>query len=287
MYAGLVGYDDDMFHHAVCLVCSLLRKMKVPLLCKRYLENICDSMTQTSNNPVKGEVAGRVVEADRRYAENNYQEELWKRIRAHAPENKKKRRLWHLHGLGALWNMYSTSQGHCIAARTSFVSYCERVSRDDKYKWALFASAAFRLRLVEDDQTFRYLMVHITQKHISKTLIDENPVAACHEKVTDYRDANAIKEFLKQGSSLKVQVLDATLEMALLELQPIFKEYFFSQDGTILRSLGMDADAEISIMATVKLQSIVRVMIAKRKFKEKLAARGPKKNWQNSILYNI
>ena len=273
LYAALVGYDDSSFHHAVCLVTSLLRKMKAPLLIKRYLQNICETMTQVSNNPVKGEEADKIVEADEKYAKRHHHGDLWRRVRLRAPQGQTRRRLWHIYGLGGLYNLYTTTQGHCIAARQAFESFCERESPEDLLFHVRFITQAFRLRLCENDEIFRYIMTNITQKHVAKRFVNNNPVARIYHDVTSQEDKAAVKAFLFEGLPVELEVLDRTVEESLKALQPAFKRFFLSEEGALLRTLGMDVDAELAAMAATKMQSVARIVLARIRVKKVQAMR--------------
>jgi hypothetical protein len=277
MMASLMGYCDAAFHTAVCQVCALLRLMKAPLLIKRYLENICDTMTRVSNNPVKGEEAAAVVEADRKYSERFSHPHLWRAIKRRAPEKSDKRRLWHMHGLGGLYNLFTTSQGHCVAARVAFLAFVESESSSDMAYHARFVIQCFRMRLCENDEIYRYIVTSLTQKHLAKRFESKSPVARNYYKMTDKYDLEKVDDFLHQGTPLELEVFDVALEASLVALEPTYRRFFYSQEGALLRTLGMDVDAEIATLAATKIQTILRIGLAKHRFKKMVLMRGMKK----------
>jgi hypothetical protein len=134
--ASLLGYDDDESRAAICATTSTLRKMRCPNLAKRYVEGICSQLTQVAMNTLeKGPMAALIVDQDRKALEKITNDDaVWDTLRKRCPRGKgasdsRRRRLWHMAGLGSLWVMLWSSQGHAVAARSAFVAYCETVSR--------------------------------------------------------------------------------------------------------------------------------------------------------------
>ena len=60
----------------------------------------------------------------------------------------------------------------------------------------------------------------------------------------------------------ELELFDHLLHKALHVLLPIWKEFLYSDDGRVLRSMGMDIDAEIHHIQVTLIQAHMRRVLA-------------------------
>ena len=183
--AALLGFDDTITITAICQVSTCLRKMHHTSYAREYLNNICVDLRATSD-PKRRSVAIRILDGDKyEIRELVNTEAIWAtHISQIAPKSECKRRAFDLYGLGGLFHLLTSIEGHYVAARVAFLNHCEHIKLYEVNKYAHFVNYCFRLRTCSNNEIYRHLFMHILQKLIAKHMVEKSKLAEIFYKIT-------------------------------------------------------------------------------------------------------
>jgi ankyrin repeat protein/acyl-CoA-binding protein len=183
--AALLGFDDTITITAICQVSTCLRKMHYTSYAREYLNHICDDLRATYD-PKRRSVAIRILDGDKyEIRELVNTEAIWAtHISQVAPKSECKRRAFDLYGLGGLFHLLTSIEGHYVAAKVAFLNHCEHIKLYEINKYAHFVNYCFRMRTCSNHEIYRHLFMHILQKLIAKHMVEKSKLAETFYKIT-------------------------------------------------------------------------------------------------------
>lgn len=276
--AGLIGFDDVACITAIGFVSNCLRKMQCKDLATTYVSSICAKLEVHTKQEVKGTVAQRIQDTERfNLKEKTRGDIMWiKTISKMIPPLDRYRRQFFVYGLGGLYHMLTSSEGHFAAARVAFMAHCE-VRGDKKThvsKYAHYVNYCFRLRNSDNLMVTRHLVQQMIQKCIGKAMAQTSDVAQMYRKITNQEDMRAILAFIQEGVPVGIESFDALLFHGLKVLVPEFKKFLYGVGGTvILRKNVVELDIEFIHVNVLLIQTYWRRRKAYVRIKKMLVER--------------
>ena len=263
--ASLLGFDDYITNTAMGLVTNCFRKMHYPTLAREYISSIAEKLRHTLD-PKSKVVALKVIDADKyNIRELVNCDVIWTHhISSLQPKGDVKRRKFHLTGLGGLFHLMSSIEGHFVAAKNTFIRRCE-MKNDTAKRYIRFLTYCFRMRVCDDKEIYRHLVQHLIQKELSKSLVKVSDVARVFRETTDASDLKNITQFLQHGIPVKIDVFDKMMLRSMQFLLPEYTAFMYGTGGMYLQKNVPDIGAEFCCINCIIIQSAVRRYLSKKR----------------------
>merc|ERR1711871_113069 len=174
------------------------------------------------------------------------------------------RRCFMIHGIGSMWNMYLSTNGFCIVAKMAFTEFCEEY--DSIRDYALFLDYYFRIRIIPDlnSELFRHFIQFMIQKLLSKHVNTDLSKDAHNNNIWKHHERVQIEQYLQNGMHFKLSIFDSLVKLSLMKLALVFRTFFYSVDGALIRTKLMQADPEALFLNTTMIQTVYRAHLARR-----------------------
>lgn len=113
-------------------------------------------------------------------------------------------------------------------------------------------------------QMYKYLIQHVTQKQLAKSLVSESEVARLYRTVTSKNHVDLVIDFLNFGVQPSVAVFDALLRIAIEKLFKVYRIFLlFDPAGSILREQQVEVIAEAYDVSALIIQTALRRKLAR------------------------
>lgn len=113
-------------------------------------------------------------------------------------------------------------------------------------------------------QLFNQLVRQLVQKFLSAKLIKTKEIARIYHENASPEVKEAVIKYTQYGIAITPSIFDTTLRCALLALTPIYRKFFYSAKGLLLRQHYMGADEEAAQINATMLQTMFRMRLAAR-----------------------
>ena len=113
-------------------------------------------------------------------------------------------------------------------------------------------------------ELFRHFVQHIIQKLLSKHVNTELSKDAHNNNIWKHHERVQIEQYLTNGEHFKLGIFDSLVRVSMMKLVPIFRTFFYSVDGALIRSNLMKADPEALYLNTTIIQTAYRAHLARR-----------------------
>lgn len=111
---------------------------------------------------------------------------------------------------------------------------------------------------------YKYLIQHVTQKQLAKSLVSESEVARLYRTVTSKNHVDLVIDFLNFGVQPSVAVFDALLRIAIEKLFKVYRIFLlFDPAGSILREQQVEVIAEAYDVSALIIQTALRRKLAR------------------------
>ncbi len=166
-------------------------------------------------------------------------------------------------GLGGFYSLLTDQRASMVIARRAFFGFCDSFfdpdEEQDLIAYAKFLDYAFRLRVADDDEVYRYFIQRIIQKYLAKNLVVKLDIAKKFRQLTSQNKIEAILDFLHNGTPLDMEVFDEILYFTLKQLCSTYQYFLIhSQSGVILRECAQDIANTACHVAVTMIQCIFR-----------------------------
>jgi hypothetical protein len=119
---------------------------------------------------------------------------------------------------------------------------------------------------------YKYLVQHVTQKQLAKSLVQDSEVARLYRQVTNKAHIDLVIDFLNYGVQPSVAVFDAMLKLALEKLHKVYRIFLlFEPAGGMLREQRMDIIAEAYDVSALIIQTATRRRQARKRVEHVIA----------------
>jgi hypothetical protein len=187
-------------------------------------------------------------------------------------------------GLGGFYSLLTDQRASMVIARRAFFQFCDSSSYfdpdedSDMIAYAKFLDYAFRLRVTDDDEIYRYFIQYILQKYLAKNLVAANvEIAKKFRQLTSEHKIESIIDFLHNGTPLDMEVFDDILFFTLKHLCPTYRYFLLhSQSGEIVRTCASEISTTAMHVAVTMMQCMFRKNHSRMIVKAKRAEREAK-----------
>ena len=289
---SMLGFNCSQAMNAMQWVSSCLIKMRCPALSKEWTHNVCRALETESLSDNMWSQSKVLVEADRAMRKKLVKNEMvWKNMivpviaqREADPQwNHKSRNfrwiLFKLCGYPAVYRMFANTDGYSIVARQAFEAHCKAVDPNRLGMYCRFVTMCFRLRTINNNDTYRHIIQELVQKFLAMSLVDTCEIAKVYRGITSDEHMKAVSTFLHFGLPVGIEVFDAILFHSIKVLGNS-KEYlfFYMRDGGAgLRERNTsDTLACFHALAT-KIQVPILIKLARIKMRKIREARAAEK----------
>jgi hypothetical protein len=132
---------------------------------------------------------------------------------------------------------------------------------------------------------YKYLVQHVTQKQLAKSLVQDSEVARLYRQVTNKAHIDLVIDFLNYGVQPSVAVFDAMLKLALEKLHKVYRIFLlFEPAGGMLREQRMDIIAEAYDVSALIIQTATRRRQARKRVEHLRAEEHAKEQKRQEIL---
>ena len=279
---SILGFNSNKALEAMTWVSSCLLKMRCPKESKDWTSNVCRFLETEALSHNMYSQSKVLLDADHAMRKKLVKNELiWKNMIMPVLAEREADSLWNhpsrnfkwilfkYCGYPAVYRIYANVDGYSVVARQAFEAHCKALDPERLGKYARFVSMCFRLRTVNNTDTYRHIVQELVQKYLGASLVNTCEIAKVFRKITPEDQIKEVSGFLQFGLSITVDVFDEILfhSLKVLGNSGEFRFFYMRDGGAGLRDKRPDDTLQCFHALATKIQVPMRIKLARLKIK--------------------
>jgi len=284
---SILGFNSNKATEAMTWVSSCLLKMRCPKEAKDWTSNVCRYLETEALSHNMYSQSKKLLDADHAMRKKIVKNELvWKNkimpilaeressAEWNHPSRNFKWILFKYCGYPAVYRMYANVDGYSIIARQAFEAHCKALDPERLGKYSRFVSLCFRLRTVNNADTYRHIIQEMVQKYLALSLVSTCEIAKIFRAITPEEQVKEVSGFLQFGLSITVEVFDEILfhSLKVLGNSGEYRFFYMRDGGAGLRDKRPEDTIQCFHALAIKIQVKMRIKLARNKIKRIVAA---------------
>lgn len=267
----LLGLSDPVTFKALGFVMSCYRKMQYPKLAEEYMQSCIEKMGMQLRKTAKDQMIDRLKFLNKKNTKTFLQQNnVWvEKIQPQVTKLRNRRirmQFFEVLGMGGLYSLLTAETAVMLVARRAFYTHCVQYETAVVANYANFIDYAFRIRVCDDDEIYRYFIQTLIQKYLAKSLVGTSELAKKFRQITPADKIEAVIDFLHNGVPLDIRVFDDIVYHALHVLVGAYRRFLCHSDGgKVLRDNALEVMAIATNLAATMIQCLFRKRYAKER----------------------